>query len=63
MFTANKTQVFIGTGLGTGQSFYVSRTSTTVITVGTSEFNSGNPSFDDSDGLLLETAITIVVFP
>ena len=65
VFTADKTQIFMGMPSTVGVSefgiFIATRTSATVITINTRDFDAGASSL--ADGLMTETAITIIVYP
>ncbi len=66
VFTANKTQIFVGDSLTTVSNFSIvqsTRTSANVVTLTTRAVDLGVPSVTASDGILTETAITIVVTP
>lgn len=58
VFTADKTQIFIG-AMHVPLFAFATRTSTTVITISSADDAAGTPA----DDVLTETAITIVVFP
>lgn len=63
VFTANKTQIMMGSGSAgaTFTALQAVRTSTTVITIDTLNFDTDAAA--PADGLMTETAITIVVMP
>jgi hypothetical protein len=72
VFTANKTQVFIGPyndigGGGSGPDalpiFIARRGSTTTIVVSTSFSDPAGPTLTGTDEMLNETAITLLVYP
>lgn len=66
-FTANKTQIFIGSGntIGINTTVLIQpvRTSTTVITINVWLQDLANPDNVATNALLTETAIRIVIFP
>jgi len=66
-FTANKTQVVLGSGDWSASADFVAigytRTSTTVITINTKNVDMSGPNATLGNDLLTETAIRIVIFP